>query len=87
MPPRLEDFINALQEIFKEAQQQNQPFIDVKAGELHRRVGGYPSRNHRMPLCCRAMRRIMQPGDEILDEPRSGMGATLTIRYRLPRNI
>ena len=51
------------------------------------RSGGYPASdgNHRMPLCVRVMRESMSDGDSVLCEPPSGTGATLTIRYLLPR--
>jgi 5-methylcytosine-specific restriction protein A len=59
--------------------------ITIKSGDLHRRVGGYPSHNHRMPVCCHVMRANMRSGDQILAAPPKGDGATLVIRYRLPR--
>ena len=61
--------------------------IEVNSGALHRRVGGYPG-NHRMPICCSVMRTVMKPGDEIIASPLKGDdadGASLTIRYVLPR--
>ena len=60
-------------------------FVVVNAGDLHRRAGGYPGANHRMPVCFEVMRRLMASGDEIRQEPPRGNGATLTILYRLPR--
>lgn len=61
--------------------------MDVNAGELHRRVGGYPGSNHRMPVSCEVMRSAMgsDAGDIVLSQPPKGDGATLTIRYVLPR--
>jgi 5-methylcytosine-specific restriction protein A len=59
--------------------------VVVTSRELHCLVGGYPSRNHRMPTCCRAMREAMQLGDRETEGPSKGNGATLTIRYLLPR--
>jgi len=85
MPPTAQDFQQELDNIFATATKQGKTYVDVKSGELHRRVGGYPSHNHRMPVCCQVMRRNMKPGDIILYEPPSGQGATLTIRYKLPR--
>jgi len=85
MPPTAQDFQNELNKIFQEAQQQGKSYVDIKSGELHRQVGGYPGHNHRMPVCCRVMRRNMKPQDQILQEPPSGQGATLVIRYKLPR--
>jgi len=83
--PKAGDFRNALRVSFEEAEHNGLSHIDVQAGNLHRQVGGYPGANHRMPICCDAMRAIMTPGDRILDAPPSRRGASLTIRYKLPR--
>lgn len=81
----LEDFKRKLKSIFQFAKKNAQPYIDINSGNLHRQVGGYPKHSHRMRSCCSVMRQYMKPGDEILDEPRRGQGASLTIRYFLPR--
>jgi len=81
----IRDFEKELDRIFTLAQQEGRSYIEIKSGDLHRQVGGYPGRNHRMPTCCWVMKKRMGPGDEILREPPRGQGATLTIRYRLPR--
>jgi len=60
--------------------------VEVTAGALHRRVGDYPGVSHRMPCCCNAMRRALFAGDVLVSEPECGAGASLTIRYVLPRN-
>ena len=83
--PTSVDFQNELDDIFRRAQQQNLQEIIVKSGDLHRRVGGYPSSNHRMPVCCQVMRSNMRSGDQILAAPPKGDGATLVVRYRMPR--
>ena len=57
----------------------------LTSGQLHRDLGGYPGPHHRMPMVCEQMRRAMGPDDEILESPRKGNGATLRVRYRLPR--
>ena len=85
MQPTSQDFQKELDGIFASAQQKNKPYVDLKSGDLHRRVGGYPKRNHRMPVCCGVMKRNMKPEDQILQQPPSGQGATLIIRYNLPR--
>ncbi len=85
--PTAAQFQAALLQMLKTAQQSNLPYVDIQAGTLHRRVGSYPDPvRHRMPVCCEVMRRNMQPGDSILRAPRKGNGATLTIRYMLPRS-
>ena len=38
-----------------------------------------------MPICCSVMKSEMTGDDEILDEPKGGEGASLLIRYKLPR--
>lgn len=83
--PKAEDFRNALAEILKSASALGIVAVDVNAGNLHRRIGGYPTKDHRMPQCCEVMRDAMRPSDELVSEPPSGQGASLTIRYRLPR--
>lgn len=84
MPTRA-DFQRVLDSIFKQAESKGLKFIDVTAGDLHRKVGGYPGSNHRMPVCCHVMKQNMQEGDIILYQPPSGQGASLRIRYKLPR--
>jgi len=69
------DFEKELDRIFSLAQQNGKSCVEVKSGVLHRQVGGYPSRNHRMPMCCRVMREKMRIGDDVLQEPPSGQGA------------
>ena len=60
--------------------------IDVNAGDLHRRLGGYPGPSHRMPVCCDAMYEQQRAGDIVLPgAPPKGKEAALTIRYALPR--
>ena len=79
------DFQKELYKIFKDAQAIGTLYVDVNSGDLHRRVGGYPGRNHRMPLCCEVMKKNMRTGDQILEQPPKGKGASLTIRYKVPR--
>ena len=67
------------------AQERGAPYIDIKAGELHRCVGAYPGPDHRMPACCAVLRSEMVGGDTVVQEPPKGQGASLTIRYQLPR--
>jgi len=60
-------------------------FVDVTSGELYRMVGGRTGRDYRMATCCNVMTKSMHPGDTILAQPPKGKGATLKIRYILPR--
>jgi|YelNatPaOPRAMG01_1025707.scaffolds.fasta_scaffold49725_2 hypothetical protein len=80
-----EIFQMALEREFVLAQQKGESYVDVRAGDLHRKVGGYPGPSHRMPICCDVMLKNMQLGDKVLYQPPSGKGASLTIRYFSPR--
>ena len=83
--PKAADFRQSLSKLLSSANEMGFVAVDVNAGNLHRRVGGYPGSDHRMPQCCEVMRQAMNSGDEVVDEPPSGQGARLTIRYRFPR--
>lgn len=75
-------FRRALRAIFDESEGN---FVDVISGALHDRVGGRNGRNHRMATCCSVMMAAKRDSDTILSRPPKGKGATLTIRYFLPR--
>ena len=79
--PSKSDFEESLKSLLSEARAEGESHIDVVAGLLHRMVGGYPGRDHRMPVCCDVMREAMAPGDEVISSPPKGKGASLTIRY------
>jgi 5-methylcytosine-specific restriction protein A len=79
------DFFQELERLFSDAGKRDETSIRVKAGDLHRLIGGYPGTNHRMPVCCSVMMSVMADGDEIIREPPKGNGASLTIEYQLPR--
>lgn len=85
--PDADDFRNELYRMMLEAMKAGEAFAEINAGELHRRVGDYPGKNHRLPICCEVMRGALAPdaGDVILEQPPSGQGASFTIRYVLPR--
>ena len=85
MPPVAQDFVDSLDQIFSKAVELGLVAIEVKSGNLHRRVGGYPGDDHRMPVCCGVMRKEMKGIDSVMCEPPSGKGANLVIRYILPR--
>jgi hypothetical protein len=38
-----------------------------------------------MPDCCQVMKRLMKAGDSIIKQPKRGQGASLLIRFALPR--
>lgn len=84
MPDRA-GFAFELGRIIGHAEEKGSAHIDVNSGDLHRRVGGYPGHDHRMPVCCDVMRSYMDSRDTILSEPPKEDGATVVIRYALPR--
>lgn len=84
--PRAGDFRQRLRADLLRAERQGLPFLDVSSRQLHQAVGGYPSEDNRMPACCKVMHTEMKAGDQVLASPPSGLGATLVVRYRLPRS-
>ena len=80
-----DDFATELRTLLSKAHDLGFAEVQLSAGGLHRRVGGYPGPDHRMPVCCSVMRKAMQPGDTIVGEPEKGAGASLCISYRLFR--
>lgn len=82
-PPGKDDFAAALDDMLRASTGSH---VDVTSRELHLIVGGYPKPFPRMPVCCAAMKAAMAVGDTILTQPPKGQGATLTIRYKLPRS-
>lgn len=79
------DFRAELLARFNRGKERNASFVEVTSGDIHRSVGGYPRADHRMPVCCDVMYAEMGARDEIIAAPPKGKGATLTIRYHLPR--
>ena len=67
------DFVAALEAVFAESERLGLSFVGITAGALHRRVGGYPGSDHRMPVCCDVMRSVMGAGDSIVAQPPKGM--------------
>ena len=84
-PPDSGQFRAALKKIFAEATKDGKSSVSVNSGILHRQVGGYPGPSHRMPICCEVMYQEMGSRDKIKASPPKGKGASLTIRYDLPR--
>ncbi len=83
--PTMDDFRSFIAAAFSDAKNAGQTSITLKSGDVHRQLGGYPSSNHQMPSCCNAMIEATKAGDDILHQPPKGKGATLTIKYRIPR--
>lgn len=78
-------FASELETLLNEGSSRGLESVEITAGELHRIVGGYPGVNHQMPVCCSRMRAAMRPGDQILHAPPKGNGASVRIKYLLPR--
>lgn len=84
--PNADEFRQALTQRFQDAIRQRRAFIELSSGEFHRALGGYPAKGHAMPTCCSIMRREYERGRaEIVSEPPKRAGASLKIRYQLPR--
>lgn len=82
----MDDFRAELRAEIERAVRRGASHVEINSGELHRVVGGYPGHRHQMPMCCEAMYQEQRAGDEIIPPaPPKGHGASLTIRYRLPR--
>lgn len=69
--------------LFEEAKSNGKKEIIIISGDVHRKVGGYPGKNHRMPICCDVMKSLMNTGDEIIFTTKSGQSARLEIKYLL----
>jgi hypothetical protein len=89
MPPTAKDFQEELHRQFRDATAKKQPFLDVRAGDLHEDSGGKTGKDNRIVVCCGVMYSNLKCsyGDEILRLPNgdSGLGMNLVIRYVLPR--
>lgn len=79
------NFQIALHKLLSDAAKAGEISTDVRAATLHNIVGGYPGIGHSMPTCCAVMYDEYRPGDEILAQPPKGKGASVLIRYQLPR--
>lgn len=83
--PTKQEFIDAIRRKLRDAELQGEIYETINSGELHRELGGYPSPRHQMPSCWDAMHEVQQAGDVVMRAPPKGKGASLTIRYKLPR--
>lgn len=86
MAQSTDDLREELRSVLNEASRLGLVAVDVNAGNLHRRVGGYPGGDHRMPACCEAMYSAMGSEDAVVEKPKAGKGASVTVRYVLPRS-
>ena len=85
-PPEKADFEKALNAWFLEVEKEENQFVDIRADDLHARVGDYPGPFHRMATCCEVMYEHYKPEvDRILQFPPKGKGASMEIRYAQPQ--
>ncbi|HJK67467.1 MAG TPA: hypothetical protein O0Y13_00125, partial [Methanocorpusculum sp.] len=75
------DFYHALYRRFDAAAAAGEPDLVVSAGDLHKSLKA----SNRLSLCCNCMYDTQNIGDSIVNVPSGGVGATLSIRYVLPR--
>ena len=86
--PNKEDFERTLEQIFRYKEiMEEAEYVDINSGKLHKYIGGYPNNgNHHMSTCCDVMYQLKKDGDEIIEDgTQKGHGASITIRYKLPR--
>jgi hypothetical protein len=79
--PNAEDFRQEIERMRNASRAEGHTFIDITSKDIHRKLGGYPSKNHRMPICCDVMYSMMKSNDKVLHAPPKGKGASLKIRY------
>lgn len=79
MAPSSENFRDALRDLLGKAESLGFGAVEINSGNMHRKVGGYPGSDHRMPICCEVMYSAMAPGDEVVCQPESGKGASVVV--------
>lgn len=82
--PTVDEFRSELRAQLRVAELAGQNCIVINAGDLHRKVGGYPSPAPSMPSCCNVMRQERRPSDAVASA-KSRDGALFAVRYQLPR--
>lgn len=84
-------FQDELSAEIERAHRQGRNHVEINAGELHRIVGGYPSRlgvPDRMCRCQNVMREEFRRGQaEVIHQAGEVDPSALTIRYELPRPL
>jgi hypothetical protein len=87
--PSPDDFRDEIAAMIDRAAKQGRPHVEINAGELHRKLGGYPQKHnkyHHIPSCCEAMRAEFRRGNaEVIYETKSRWAASFTVRYNIPR--
>jgi hypothetical protein len=84
--PTKAEFLAEIRSQMREAELRGDQYLLLNAGEIHRKLGGYPSVNHQIKPCCDALYDEAKLGRaKVVAAPKRGYGASLTIRYVLPR--
>ena len=76
-------FQRCLDEMLEDARNRGKTSKVVKAGDLHRKAGSYPSPDHRMPTCCDVMEKNMKGSDKVLPNALKKYGASFQVYYNL----
>lgn len=85
MIPTTTDFKDKIHCLLTEADKNKKSSLILNAKIIHGFFKGYPSKKHRIPSCCNAMKSMMQKGDRIIYAPPKGLGSTFQIEYNFPR--
>ncbi len=78
---KAQDVEKEIRRQWAEAHTRGASYVDVRAGDVHRHLGG----ENRVPQVCQVMMRLREPQDSVIDGPPSGQGTRLAVRYILPR--
>jgi hypothetical protein len=81
--PSTDDFRNELNRIFDAVEKVSSGItgITIRSKDLHDSL----SDKNELPKCCNAMKDAMIDGDELIENPPSGLGANKVVLYKLPR--
>lgn len=81
--PQIQDCKRELRQMFLLSQETMPGFVEVNAGELHKRVFGCSA--DYAAVCCAAMRSELRDCDTIIAGTSDERGSEFTVRYALPR--
>lgn len=80
-PPTKAEIQTALYDIFRQALNKKKLFLEVNSCELHLKVGGYPSTDHRIQLCIEVLRENDEPDPYRSTRPPDPKDGVITVRY------
>jgi hypothetical protein len=84
--PTAGEFRATLHWRFYRAEREGAKQVEVTSGDLHREAGGDPGDSGGVRSCCLVMRGEMLINvDSVVSRSGGGDGASLTIRYKVPR--